>query len=93
MAMAKYDHLNPGALRRLIAGGAMLRSFPRAVMDACYQAAQEQYAEWSAKVPEFNTMYNHYNKYLADELAWFRVAEGTYDNYMTSVGQNAKRKG
>jgi TRAP-type mannitol/chloroaromatic compound transport system substrate-binding protein len=92
MAMAKYDHLNPGALKRLIATGAQLRSFPKAVMDASFQAAQEQYAEWSAKVPEFNTLYNHYTKYLAEELAWFRVAEGSYDNYMSSISQNTKRK-
>ena len=93
MAMAKYDALNPGAMKKLIGGGAQLRSFPRPVMDACYKAAHEQYAEWSTKVPEFKTMYASYSKFLADELAWFRVAEGTYDNYMVSAGQTAARKG
>ena len=47
--MAKYDHLNPLGLKKLIAGGAQLRVFPKAVLDACYAAAQEQCAEWSGK--------------------------------------------
>ena len=51
--MAKYDHLNPIALRKPVAGGAQLRSFSRGVMDACYKASQDQYADWSSKVPEF----------------------------------------
>jgi TRAP-type mannitol/chloroaromatic compound transport system substrate-binding protein len=93
MAMAKYDFLNPGALKKLIAGGAQLRSFPRPVLDACYKAAHEQYADWSAKVPEFKTMYASYSKFLADELAWFRVAEGSYDGYMATAAQTAARKG
>jgi TRAP-type mannitol/chloroaromatic compound transport system substrate-binding protein len=87
VTMAKYDHLNPTALRKLVAGGAQLRAFPRAVMDASYKAAQEQYADWSAKVPEFKTMFASYSKYQADQTQWFRVAEGSYDNYM------ANRKG
>ncbi len=33
--MANYDALNPPALKRLLAGGAQLRPFPPAVMDAC----------------------------------------------------------
>ncbi len=84
VTMAKYDHLNPTALRKLVSSGAQLRAFPRAVMDECYKAAQDQWAEWSAKVPEFKTLYTSYTKYQADQTQWFRVAEGSYDNYMAS---------
>src|SRR5882724_171573 len=38
---AKYDHGNPGALKRLAAAGAELRPFPLDVMDASYKAANE----------------------------------------------------
>ena len=41
----KYDVLNPQAVKRLVASGAELRPFPRPVMEACYQAANEIYAE------------------------------------------------
>jgi len=82
--MAKYDHLNPIALRKLVASGAQLRSFSRGVMDACYKAAQEQYSEWSNKVPEFKSLYTSYSKAQSELTQWFRIAEGTYDNYMAS---------
>ena len=50
--MAKYDAQNPPALRRLVAGGTQLRPFPKPIMDACYKAAMELYAETSAKNAE-----------------------------------------
>ena len=46
--MAKYDILNPKALRELVAGGAQLRPFPQDVMEACFKAATDTYAELSA---------------------------------------------
>ena len=82
--MAKYDHLNPIALRKLVAGGAQLRSFSRGVMDACYKASQAQYAEWSDKHPEFKTLYASHSKAQAELTQWFRIAEGSFDNYMSS---------
>jgi TRAP-type mannitol/chloroaromatic compound transport system substrate-binding protein len=84
VTMAKYDHLNPTALRRLVGGGTQLRAFPRAVMDACQKAALEQYKDWSEKYPEFKTMYGSYSKYNKELTQWFRVAEGSFDNYMAS---------
>jgi TRAP-type mannitol/chloroaromatic compound transport system substrate-binding protein len=90
MAMAKYDHLNPIGLKKLIAGGAQLRVFPKAVLDACYTATQEQYAEWAGKHPEFKTMLTSYMNYLQEEVAWFRVAEGSFDSYMSQALQKKR---
>src|SRR5919204_3900147 len=42
---AKYDAQNPQAVKRLVAQGAELRPFPQPVMEACYNAANEIYAE------------------------------------------------
>src|SRR5256885_8530461 len=47
--VAKYDALNPPALRRLVAAGVPLRPFPRAILQAAYQAATEGFAETSAE--------------------------------------------
>jgi TRAP-type mannitol/chloroaromatic compound transport system substrate-binding protein len=85
--MAKYDSLNPTALKKLIAAGAQLRFFPKPVLDACYKAAKEQYAEWSDKVPEFKKMYDAYNRFHQDQMAWFRVAEDSYDSYMNAANK------
>jgi len=38
---AKYDHLNPTALKQLIGQGALLRPFSPEIMDAAYKATQE----------------------------------------------------
>src|SRR6202521_4581925 len=43
--VAKYDALNPAALRRLVAAGVQLRPFPREIMQASYKAAVEVYDE------------------------------------------------
>ena len=43
-----YDALNPKALRKLVAGGAQLRPYPQDVMEACFNAAKETYAEITA---------------------------------------------
>jgi TRAP-type mannitol/chloroaromatic compound transport system substrate-binding protein len=85
--MAKYDAQNPAALRRLVAGGTQLRPFPRAVMDACYKAAMERFAEESAKNPKWKKIYDNYMAFYREQLLWFRVTENTYDNYMATAGQ------
>ena len=73
------------ALRRLVANGAQLRPFSREILDACYKAAQEVYAEYSANNPQWNAIYEPWKKFLDDEGQWFRVNEQQFDNYMLSV--------
>jgi TRAP-type mannitol/chloroaromatic compound transport system substrate-binding protein len=80
--MSKYDAKNPTALKQLVGSGTQLRPFPKEVMDACYKAAMELYAETSAKNPEFKKVYDDYKKFKDDQNLWFRVAEGAYSNYM-----------
>ena len=87
--MAKYDAQNPGALRKLVAGGTQLRPFSKAIMDACYAAAMELYAETSAKNPNFKKLWDNLSAFQKDQILWFRVTENTYDNYMAQVGQTA----
>jgi TRAP-type mannitol/chloroaromatic compound transport system substrate-binding protein len=87
--VAKYDARNTEALRRLVSGGAQLRPFPRPVMEACYRAAQELYAELSAKSPEFKKIYASWSRFRDDQYLWFRVAENSFDNFVYSVGRPA----
>ena len=46
---AKYDAANPGALKRLVVGGAQLRLFPQDVLEACYKTANDLYAQLGRK--------------------------------------------
>ncbi|PWC33154.1 TRAP transporter substrate-binding protein [Azospirillum sp. TSO35-2] len=83
---AKYDAENPAALRRLVAGGAQLRPFPREVMEACYKAAIELYDETAKTNPKFAKIYEQWKKFRDDEYLWFRVAENTFDNFAFTAG-------
>ncbi|MBV6273275.1 TRAP transporter substrate-binding protein [Alcaligenaceae bacterium CGII-47] len=83
--IATYDAENPNSLKRLIGEGAKLRAFPKPVMDASYKAAQDMYTELSAKDPEFKKLHDHYMGFRDHEIPWFRVAEGSFDQYMASA--------
>lgn len=83
--LAKYDTQNPPALRRLVASGTQLRAFPKAVMEACFNAANEVYDGIAATNPKFKKVYEPWKKYRDEQLLWFRVAEGTFDSFMSSV--------
>jgi TRAP-type mannitol/chloroaromatic compound transport system substrate-binding protein len=47
--ISKYDAENPKALRELVASGTKLMPFPQSVMEACFAASNEIWAEISAK--------------------------------------------
>src|SRR5207248_1941922 len=51
--LAKYDAVNPPALRRLLANGVQLAPFPNEVMAACYKASEENYEEVAVKNAKF----------------------------------------
>jgi len=79
---ARYDNLNAQALRRLLSQGTLLRAFPRAVMDACWDASLKVFANYSAKSPQFKTIHDNYMGYRDQVVPWFRLAEASYDQYV-----------
>ncbi len=83
--LAKYDAKNPDALKRLVGGGAQLRAFSKEIMDACFKAAEEVYAETGATNAPFKKLYESMVKVRDNENLWFSVAEGSYDRYMQSL--------
>jgi TRAP-type mannitol/chloroaromatic compound transport system substrate-binding protein len=78
---AKYDHLNPDAMKRLLGGGAKLSYFPKDVMDAAYRHSADLFKELSEKNPDFNAIYPKWRAYQQNQASWFRVAEAPLDNY------------
>ena len=80
--LARYDYLNPPALKRLLSGGAQLRAFPQDIMEACYKSATDIYAELSKTNPMFKRMYDSLVSYRGDSYLWAQVAEGGFDNFM-----------
>ncbi|MGE0719979.1 MAG: TRAP transporter substrate-binding protein [Alphaproteobacteria bacterium] len=87
---ARYDTLNPQALRRLVAAGAQLRPFPREILAACYKAATEIYDETSAKNASFKKVYESWKKFRDEQFLWFRVSENSYENFVFTAAQTVR---
>src|SRR5215216_2444187 len=87
--LAKYDAGNPAALKRLLGSGALLRAFPPEVMDACYKAANEIYADLSKTNPMFKKLYDTLVPFRSDSYLWLQVAEGGFDNFMIRMRTRA----
>ncbi len=83
--VAAYDAYNAPALRRLIAAGTELRAFPREVMDASWDAAQTVYREFNERDPAFKRIYDDYMGFRDKTVPWFRLAEGSYDQYLAAA--------
>jgi TRAP-type mannitol/chloroaromatic compound transport system substrate-binding protein len=79
--LAKYDAVNAPALRRLVAGGTELRAFPLPVMDAAAKAADELYAELSARSPIFKKGYESMAAFRQEQYTWWQIAEYAFDSY------------
>ena len=71
-----------------VAGGTQLRPFSEATMDVCYRAAQQSYAEISAKNEEFRKIWDSLKAFRLDQYLWLQLADSTFDNYM--IGQQRK---
>jgi len=80
--LAKYDAVNPGALKRLVAAGAELRYFPQDVMEAALEAANAYYDEQAAENANFARAYESYRAFRSDSLLWWPVNELAFDNFM-----------
>ena len=91
--MAKYDAVNPDALKRLIAGGVKLQPFSNEIMAACYKATTEVYDGFAATNPRFKKVYEPWKKFRADEIQWFAVAESRFDNFMIAAERMSQRGG
>ncbi len=81
---AKYDVLNPQALKQLVAAKTKLMRFPKDTMDLAFKESMALYAEQSAKNPNWKKVYEDYANFRRDQNLWFRFAEAGFDDYMQS---------
>jgi TRAP-type mannitol/chloroaromatic compound transport system substrate-binding protein len=79
---ARYDTRNPAALRRLVAGGALLRPFSQDVLEACLKASNEVNAEASATNADFKKIYDNLMAFKNEEYLWWQIADYSYDTFM-----------
>jgi TRAP-type mannitol/chloroaromatic compound transport system substrate-binding protein len=80
--LARYDALNAGALRTLVARGAQLRPFPQDVMEAGLAAANEIHDQLAAENADFRTIYDSQRAFQNESYLWLQGADHTYDGFM-----------
>jgi TRAP-type mannitol/chloroaromatic compound transport system substrate-binding protein len=85
--MAKYDTVNPLALKKLLAGGTKLHAFSPPIMEASYKATKDLNNEVAATNPNFKKIYESVTAYSSTGYQWFQVAEVGYDNFMARHAQ------
>ena len=58
------------------------RPFSEPILDACFKAANEVYADIGGKNEDFKKIWESIKAFRQDQYLWLQVADGTYDNYM-----------
>jgi TRAP-type mannitol/chloroaromatic compound transport system substrate-binding protein len=88
--MAKYDSVNPAALKRLLANGIKLLPFSNEIMAACWKAANEVFDETSAKNAAFKKIYEPWKQFRDEQISWFAVGENRFDNFMIAAARQSR---
>ncbi len=89
--MAKYDAVNPAALKRLVGNGVKLSAFSNDVMAACYKAAHEVFEETAKGNAKFKKVYDSWVRFRNEQVQWFSIAENRYDNFMVAAQRVSQR--
>lgn len=78
---AKYDALNPPALANLVNSGVKLRAFNEEILEACFKATQETFAEEANSNAAFKKIYDDWRVFRNNQAQWFGVAEQSYAKF------------
>ena len=82
---AKYDQLNPTALKQLVGSKTKVLPFSKEILDASFKAAMQTYDELDAKNPAWKKIYADYRAFQKDQILWSRFCESRFDQYMQTV--------
>jgi TRAP-type mannitol/chloroaromatic compound transport system substrate-binding protein len=82
---SKFDHLNPPAIRRLVAAGAQLRVFSPDLMEAAWHASNETYAELSQANPRFKKLHDSLMDFRNNSYQWWQVCELPFDSFQVRM--------
>ena len=88
--LQKYDYKNPTAIKSLVANGAQLRPFSQEILAACFEKANEVYAEMTASNPGFKKIWDSITAFRKDYYLNAQVAEYNYDTFMMIQQRNGK---
>jgi TRAP-type mannitol/chloroaromatic compound transport system substrate-binding protein len=82
--LAKYDALNPSALKQLVMAKTKVLPFSLPVLDTAFRMAMEVFALNESRSPEWKKIYTDMRNFQRDQIFWFRFAEARYDSFMSA---------
>lgn len=82
---ARYDVLNPIALKQVVAAGVRVKAFPKSVLDAAFKASNALCADLSRRNPAWRRIYADYSAFRREQNLWHRLPEAHFDRYLQSV--------
>ncbi|WP_298923349.1 TRAP transporter substrate-binding protein [uncultured Ramlibacter sp.] len=82
---AKYDQLNPTALKQLVGAKTKVLPFSKDILDASFKAAMQTYNELDTKNAAWKKIYADYRTFQKDQILWARFCESQFDRYMQTV--------
>jgi TRAP-type mannitol/chloroaromatic compound transport system substrate-binding protein len=82
--LARYDARNGTALKKLIDGGAQLRTYSPEIMAAAEKVSFELYDEFAGKDADFKAIYEPWKAFREDVSAWNKINEASFINYIYS---------
>jgi TRAP-type mannitol/chloroaromatic compound transport system substrate-binding protein len=82
---SKYDHVNPAAIKRLVAAGAQVRVFSASQLEAAYKAANETYTEISQTNPRFKKLLDSSFGFRNESYQWWQVCELPFDSFQVHM--------
>ncbi|MFT6072385.1 MAG: TRAP-type mannitol/chloroaromatic compound transport system substrate-binding protein [Alphaproteobacteria bacterium] len=80
--LARYDILNPPALRRIVASGTVLKKYSKDVLLKFNEASHDIYSTISAKNPLFADIFAKHEAFRKETSLWHRFAEAHFDHFM-----------
>jgi TRAP-type mannitol/chloroaromatic compound transport system substrate-binding protein len=83
--LARYDAVNPPALKRLLAAGAVLKPFPAPVLEAFHKATLEHFAELGAKDAHFKRAFESAATFRREQAPWWQIAEHAAGNLLLGM--------
>lgn len=88
--LAKYDAVNPAAIRSLVAKGTQLRPFSPEILQAAFEAATSTYSEIAASNAKFKKIHDNYMSFRKDAFLWLQIADYGYDSFMMTQQRAGK---
>lgn len=73
--MARYDALNPAAIKRIKDRGIQVRQFSQDIMEAAYRASRELMEETATSNPQYKRVFDAYDQFRKDSYAWAATNE------------------